>query len=142
MTGAHRIVNPAQLAPPSGFAHAVVAAPGRTVYLGGQAAQAPDGSIAGRGVVEQFELAAANLVTALAAAGGRPEHLVSVQILVTSAAAWRAALAELGAAWRRHFGRHYPAASLLQVAALFDPAAEVELVAVAVVPDQDAPVAP
>ena len=135
MTGPHRIVTPAGLAPPSGFAHAVVAAPGRTVYLGGQAAQAPDGAIAGRGVVEQFDVAAGNLVTALAAAGGRPEHLVSVQILVTSAAAWRAALPELGAAWRRHFGRHYPAVSLLEVAALFDPAAEVELVAVAVVPD-------
>jgi len=136
VTGPHRIVNPAALAPPSGFAHAVVAAPGRTVYLGGQAAQAPDGSIAGRGVVEQFEVAAGNLVTALAAAGGRPEHLVSVQIFVTSAAAWRAALGELGAAWRRHLGRHYPAVSLFEVAGLFDPAAEVELVATAVVPDQ------
>ncbi len=136
MTGPHRIVNPAGLAPPSGFAHAVVAAPGRTVYLGGQAAQAPDGSIAGRGVVEQFEVAAGNLVTALVAAGGRPEHLVSVQIFVTSAAAWRAALGELGAAWRRHLGRHYPAVSLFEVAGLFDPAAEVELVATAVVPDQ------
>ncbi len=136
MTGPHRIVNPAGLAPPSGFAHAVVAAPGRTVYLGGQAAQAPDGSIAGRGVVEQFEVAAGNLVTALAAAGGRPEHLVSMQIFVTSAAAWRAALGELGAAWRRHLGRHYPAVSLFEVAGLFDPAAEVELVATAVVPDQ------
>ena len=136
MTGPHRIVNPAGLAPPSGFAHAVVAAPGRTVYLGGQAAQAPDGSIAGRGVVEQFEVAAGNLVTALVAAGGRPEHLVSMQIFVTSAAAWRAALGELGAAWRRHLGRHYPAVSLFEVAGLFDPAAEVELVATAVVPDQ------
>jgi len=136
VTGPHRIVNPAGLAPPSGFAHAVVAAPGRTVYLGGQAAQAPDGSIAGRGVVEQFEVAAGNLVTALVAAGGRPEHLVSVQIFVTSAAAWRAALGELGAAWRRHLGRHYPAVSLFEVAGLFDPAAEVELVATAVVPDQ------
>jgi enamine deaminase RidA (YjgF/YER057c/UK114 family) len=135
VSGPHRIVNPPGLAPPAGFSHAVVAAPGRTVYLGGQAAQAPDGSITGSGVVAQFEVAAGNLVAALAAAGGRPEHLVSVQILVTSAAAWRAALPELGAAWRRHLGRHYPAVALLQVAALFDPAAEVELVATAVIPD-------
>jgi enamine deaminase RidA (YjgF/YER057c/UK114 family) len=136
VTSPHRIVNPAGLAPPRGFAHAVVAAPGRTVYLGGLAAQAPDGSIVGRGVVEQFEVAVANLVTALSAAGARPEHLVSVQIFVTSAAAWRGALADLGAAWRRHLGRHYPAVSLFEVAGLFDPAAEVELVATAVVPDQ------
>jgi enamine deaminase RidA (YjgF/YER057c/UK114 family) len=135
VSGPHRIVNPPGLAPPAGFSHAVVAAPGRTVYLGGQAAQAPDGSITGSGVVAQFEVAAGNLVAALAAAGGRPEHLVSVQIFVTSAAAWRAALPELGAAWRRHLGRHYPAVALFQVAALFDPAAEVELVATAVIPD-------
>jgi enamine deaminase RidA (YjgF/YER057c/UK114 family) len=135
VSGPHRIVNPPGLAPPTGFAHAVVAAPGRTVYLGGQAAQAADGSITGSGVVEQFEVAAGNLPAALAAAGGQPEHLVSVQIFVTDAAAWRAAPSAPGVAWRRHFGRHYPAVALFQVAALFDQAAEVELVAVAVVPD-------
>jgi enamine deaminase RidA (YjgF/YER057c/UK114 family) len=133
--GPHRIVNPPGLAPPVGFAHAVVAAPGRTVYLGGQAAQGPDGRIVGAGLVEQFDVAAGNLVAALAAAGGRPEHLVWLQVLTTDAAAYRAALADLGAAWRRHLGRHYVATALLEVAGLFDPAAKVELVAVAVVPD-------
>jgi enamine deaminase RidA (YjgF/YER057c/UK114 family) len=135
VTSPHRIINPPGLAPPTGFAHAVVAAPGRTVYLGGQAAQAADGSITGSGVVAQFEVAAGNLLAALAAAGGQPDHLVSIQIFVTDAPAWRAAQPDLGAAWRRHFGRHYPAVGLFQVAALFDPAAQVELVAIAVIPD-------
>jgi enamine deaminase RidA (YjgF/YER057c/UK114 family) len=135
VTSPHRIINPPGLAPPTGFAHAVVAAPGRTVYLGGQAAQAADGSITGSGVVAQFEVAAGNLLAALAAAGGQPDHLVSIQIFVTDAPAWRAAQPDLGAAWRRHFGRHYPAVALFQVAALFDPDAQVELVATAVVPD-------
>jgi enamine deaminase RidA (YjgF/YER057c/UK114 family) len=134
--GPHRIVNPAGLAPPVGFAHAVVAAPGRTVYLGGQAAQGPDGRITGATVAEQFEVAAGNLVAALAAAGGRPEHLVWLQVLTTDAAAYRAALPQLGAAYRRHLGRHYAATALLEVAGLFDPAAKVELVAIAVVPDE------
>ena len=138
MTGPHRVVNPAGLAPPVGFAHAVVAAPGRTVYLGGQAAQGPDGRIVGLTLVEQFELAAANLVAALAAAGGAPEHLVSLHVYTTEATAYRAALAELGAAYRRHLGRHYVATALFEVAGLFDPAAKVELVGIAVVPDQDA----
>jgi enamine deaminase RidA (YjgF/YER057c/UK114 family) len=137
MTSPHRLVNPGGLAPPVGFAHAVVAAPGRTVYLGGQAAQGPDGAIAGATLVEQFELAAANLVAALAAAGGAPEHLVSLHIYTTDAAGYRAALAELGAAYRRHLGRHYVAAALFEVAGLFDPAAKVELVGTAVVPDPD-----
>jgi len=133
----HRVVNPEGLAPPVGFAHAVVAAPGRTVYLGGQAAQAPDGRIVGGSMAEQFQVAAGNLVAALAAAGGAPEHLVSLHVYVTDAAAYRAALAELGAAYRRHLGRHYVATALFEVAGLFDPAAEVELVGIAVVPDPD-----
>ena len=133
----HRVVNPEGLAPPVGFAHAVVAAPGRTVYLGGQAAQGPDGAIKGATMAEQFDLAAANLVAALAAAGGVPEHLVSLHVYTTEVAAYRAALAELGAAYRRHLGRHYVATALFEVAGLFDPQALVELVGTAVVPDPE-----
>jgi enamine deaminase RidA (YjgF/YER057c/UK114 family) len=138
MTTPHRVVNPEGLAPPAGFAHAVVAAPGRTVYLGGQTAQGPDGAIAGATLVEQFEAAAGNLVAALAAAGGSPEHLVSLHIYTTEIDRYRASLAELGAAYRRHLGRHYVATALFEVAGLFDPQALVELVGTAVVPDQDA----
>jgi enamine deaminase RidA (YjgF/YER057c/UK114 family) len=137
MATPHRVVNPEELAPPAGFAHAVVAAPGRTVYLGGQTAQGPDGAIAGATLVEQFEAAAGNLVAALAAAGGSPEHLVSLQIYTTEIDRYRASLAELGAAYRRHLGRHYAATALFEVAGLFDPAAKVELVGTAVVPDPD-----
>ena len=131
----HRVVNPPELAPPVGFAHAVVAAPGRVVFLGGQTAQAPDGSITGATVVEQFDVAAGNVVRALQAAGGRPEHVTSLVIHTTDMAAYRSSLRELGAVYRRHFGRHYPAMALLGVSELFDPAALVELVATAVVPD-------
>ena len=137
MTTPHRVVNPEGLAPPAGFAHAVVAAPGRTVYLGGQAAQGPDGAIVGATLAEQFEVAAANLVAALAAAGGSPEHLVSLHIYTTEIAVYRATLAELGTIYRRHLGRRYVATALFEVAGLFDPAAKVELVGIAVVPDQD-----
>jgi enamine deaminase RidA (YjgF/YER057c/UK114 family) len=129
----HEIVNPQELAKPVGFAHAVVAAPGRTVYLGGQAAIGPDGAVRGTTIVEQFEVALDNLVAALAGAGGRPEHLVSLQVFVTDVEAYKASLPQLGAVWRRHFGRRYPALALLGVDALFDPEAMVELVGVAVV---------
>jgi enamine deaminase RidA (YjgF/YER057c/UK114 family) len=135
----HRIVTAEGLAPPVGFAHAVVAAPGRTVYLGGQAAQGPDGVVTGTTVAEQFDVAAGNLVTALRAASGAPEHLVLLQVFTTSAAAYRAALSELGAIYRRHFGRHYVATALFEVAGLFDPNARVELLGIAVVPDQPHP---
>jgi enamine deaminase RidA (YjgF/YER057c/UK114 family) len=133
----HRVVNPEGLAPPVGFAHAVVAAPGRTVWLGGQAAQGPDGTIRGLTLAEQFDVAAGNLVAALAAAGGAPEHLVSLQVYTTEIDVYRATRAQLGAVYRRHLGRHYVATALFEVAGLFDPVAKVELVGIAVVPDPD-----
>ena len=130
----HEIVNPPSLPAPVGFAHAVVASPGRTVYLGGQTAQGPDGTIVGDTIAAQFDVAAGNVMTALATAGGRPEHLVSLMIYVTDVPAYRASLAELAPVYRKHFGRHYPAVALLGVAELFDPAAKLELVGTAVVP--------
>jgi enamine deaminase RidA (YjgF/YER057c/UK114 family) len=132
----HRTVRAPGLPEPSGYAHAVVAEPGTVVYLGGQTAQGSDGAIRGRTIVEQFDAAAGNVVAALAAAGGRPEHLVSVAIYVTDVAEYRASLGELGRVYRRHLGRHYPAMALLGVSALFDDAAKVELVGVAVIPNR------
>jgi enamine deaminase RidA (YjgF/YER057c/UK114 family) len=124
----HRIVNAPGLAEPIGYAHAVVAAPGRTVYLGGQIG-------AGETVVDQFDAAAANLVAALRAAGGEPDDLVSLVVYATDVAEYRASLRELGEVWRRHFGRRYPAMALVGASALFDPEARIELMGVAVVPD-------
>ncbi|MGW5054711.1 RidA family protein [Actinokineospora sp. NPDC004072] len=129
----HRVVTAPELAPPVGFAHAVVAAPGSTVHLGGQTAQDATGAIVGTTMVEQFDVAAGNVVAALAAAGGVPGDLVSLQIFVTDVGAYKAALGSLGPVWRKHFGRHYPAVALLGVAELFDREAMVELVGVAVV---------
>ncbi|MDQ3646270.1 MAG: RidA family protein [Actinomycetota bacterium] len=136
MSSPHEVINPEALAPPVGFSHAVVAATGRTVYLGGQTAHDESGVITCTGIVEQFAQAARNVVTALAAAGARPEHLVSLHIYVTDVENYRSALPALAAAYRDSFGKHYPAIALFEVGALFDPAAEVELVAIAVVPDR------
>jgi enamine deaminase RidA (YjgF/YER057c/UK114 family) len=130
----HEIVTAPELAPPVGYAHAVRAAPGRTVWLGGQTAMDPDGSISGATLPSQFDRAAANLLAALAAAGGAPEHLVSLQVFVTDVPAYRAALGELGVIWKERFGRHYPAMGLFGVQELFDPTALVELMGVAVIP--------
>jgi enamine deaminase RidA (YjgF/YER057c/UK114 family) len=131
----HTLVNPESLPPAVGYAHAVVAAPGRLVFLGGQAALDAAGEVVGETIVEQFDVALANVVEALAAAGGRPEHIVSIQIYVTDAAAYRASLRELGERYRERLGRHYPAMALLEVTGLFDPALQVELVCTAVVPE-------
>jgi enamine deaminase RidA (YjgF/YER057c/UK114 family) len=129
------LVNPETLARPVGYSHAVVAAPGRLVFLGGQTSQDAGGVVRGDTVVAQFALALDNLVEALGAAGGQPHDLVSLTIYVTDAEAYRGALSELGAAYRERLGRHFPATALFEVGGLFDPAAQVELVATAVVPE-------
>ncbi|MFW5418648.1 RidA family protein [Nocardiopsis sp. CNT-189] len=131
----HRLVEAGGLAPAVGFAHAVVPAAGRTVYLGGQTAQLPDGSIGGGGLRGQFDLAMGNMVAALRAAGGGPGDLVSLAVYTTSVPDYRADLRGIGAVYRRHLGRHYPAMALFGVAELFDPEAVVELVGTAVVPE-------
>lgn len=134
MTTPHKILNPDTLTAPVGFSHAVVAARGRTVYLGGQTAHDASGNVVAGSIVEQFAQAAANVLTALEAAGAQPEHLVSMHIYVTNVALYRASLKELATVYRLHFEDHYPAISLFEVRALFDPAAMVELVCIAVVP--------
>jgi enamine deaminase RidA (YjgF/YER057c/UK114 family) len=124
----HRIVNPPELPEPSGYAHAVVAAPGRAVYLGGQTG-------AGETLAEQLDAAAETLVAALRAAGGEPDDLVSLVVFTTDMDEYRASLRELGDVWRRHFGKRYPAMALIGASALFEPDARVELMGVAVVPE-------
>jgi enamine deaminase RidA (YjgF/YER057c/UK114 family) len=126
----HEIVTAPGLAPPVGYAHAVVA--GSTVWLGGQTALGPDGTIAGSSLVEQFDVAAGNVVAALSAAGCAPDDLVSMQVFVTDVEEYKAALRELGGVWKRHFGPRYPAMGLFGVARLFDAEAKVELMGVAV----------
>jgi enamine deaminase RidA (YjgF/YER057c/UK114 family) len=123
----HRLVNAPELGEPSGFSHAVLAT-GRTVHLAGQIG-------AGATIAEQFDSAAANMLIALRAAGGEPEDLVSLQIFTTDVPSYKASTREIGQAWRKHFGRHYPAMGLFGVTELYEPEAQVELMGVAVLSD-------
>jgi enamine deaminase RidA (YjgF/YER057c/UK114 family) len=129
--GPHRAVDPAALARPVGYAHGVLAGPGTTLHLAGQVGWDEKGVFA-KGLVAQVERALDNLCTVLAAAGGKPQHLVSMRIYVLSAAAWRGAAKEIGAVWRERIGRWYPAMSLVVVAGLYEPDALVEIEGVAV----------
>jgi enamine deaminase RidA (YjgF/YER057c/UK114 family) len=130
----HRLVNPETLPPPRGYSHAVVAAAGTVVALAGQTGHRADGTIEDD-LAGQFDQAAANVAEALRAAGGRPEHLVQLLIFVTDVAVYRDHREEIGEAYRRHLGRHFPAMALLGVSELVDPRAQLELVGLAVVPE-------
>jgi enamine deaminase RidA (YjgF/YER057c/UK114 family) len=132
----HEIVTSPELAPPVGYAHAVVAAPGHTVHLGGQTAMDAEGRITGKGIVEQFDVAAGNVVAALRAAGCTPDDVVSMQIFVTDLREYRFRMRELAPVWHAHFGRRYPAMGLFGVTELYDDEAQIELMAVAVRPER------
>lgn len=130
MSGLERI-NPASLAKPSGFTHAVVAT-GTHVYLAGQTGMAPDGSIVDGGLVPQFRQALGNLLTALRAAGGEPAQLAQLRVYIVDVPAYKAAAREIGRVWRELAGTEYPAMAGIGVARLWDEEALVEVEGVAV----------
>jgi enamine deaminase RidA (YjgF/YER057c/UK114 family) len=134
MTSPHQFLNPDNLAPSPGFSHVAIAAEGTAVYLAGQIAVDERGLVVGATFVEQFGVALGNVVAALDAAKGSPEHVVAMTIYTTAMAEYRSSLLALGPVWRAHMGRHYPAMALLGVASLVEPDALVEIVATAVVP--------
>ncbi|MEW2586889.1 RidA family protein [Streptomyces virginiae] len=127
-------INPAELSPATGFSHAVVATGSRLAFLAGQTALDGAGKVVGETLPEQFETALANLLSALAAAGGAPADLARVTVYAVDVAAYRLHAGELGRIWRRLAGRDYPAMAVVGAVRLWDEAALVELDGVAVLP--------
>ncbi|GHH84793.1 enamine deaminase RidA [Streptomyces sulfonofaciens] len=125
-------VNPAELAPPTGFSHAVTATGSRLVFLAGQTALDGSGLITGETLPEQFDTALHNLLAALAAAGGTPADLARVTVYATDVADYRAHARELGRIWRARAGRDYPAMAVIGAVRLWDERALVELDGIAV----------
>jgi enamine deaminase RidA (YjgF/YER057c/UK114 family) len=130
----HRILQPPGWPRPKGYANGV-AATGRQVFIAGQIGWDAEGRFGSTRLATQVRQALENIVAVLAEAGGRPEHLVRLTWYVTSRDEYHAELAEIGAAYRTVIGRHYPAMSVVQVAALMEAQAKVEIEATAVIPD-------
>ena len=126
-------INPEQLARPSGFSHAVSVTATRMVFLAGQTGLDRNGKVVSGDVVAQFEQALANLLTALAAAGGQPGDLVSLTIYIVDLEDYQAHSKEIGTVWRRLAGTEYPAVAGVGVARLWSPDALVEIQGIAAV---------
>ena len=120
-------INPESLAAPIGFSHAVAVEGKRIVFLAGQTALDKSGVIVGNGIVEQFEKALSNLLTALKESGGTPAQLTKLTIFSVDPEDYRAHAKELGGVWKRLVGRDYPAMTLLGVTRLWDADALVEI---------------
>jgi len=109
-----------------------VVAEGRFVFLAGQTGTDSSGRIVPGGVVAQFEQALANLLTALRAAGGAPDHLTTLTVYACDLEDYRMHAREMGEVWRRMVGSDYPAMAAIGVSRLWDAAASVEIQGIAV----------
>ena len=128
-------INPSELGAPRGYSNGMLAPPGaRLLFVAGQVGWNSEQRIVGNGFAEQFAAALANVVSVVRHAGGAPEHLVRLTIYVTDRHDYLAALEEVGAAYRGIMGRHFPAMALVQVAALLEPGAKVEIEGTAALP--------
>ncbi len=125
-----RIVNPEVLGRPSGWNHGMLApAGGRLLFVAGQTAPQREG-----GLVEQWAGALERVLEVVRAAGGGPEHIGRMTVYIIDRQTYLANRKPLGEVHRRLMGRHYPAMALVEVRALLDPNAAVEIEATAVLP--------
>ena len=130
----HDILHPAHWKPARGYANGI-AARGRLVVTGGIIGWNADQVFESDDFAAQAAQALRSIVEVLACAGARPEHLVRLTWYVTDKRDYLAALKDLGTAYRDIIGRHFPAMALVQVVALVEDRAKVEIEATAVVPE-------
>ena len=130
----HTILQPEGWAKPIGYANGV-AARGRMVFVGGQVGWTGQGQFETDDFVGQVRQTLVNIVAILAEAGAGPQHITSMTWYFTDKAEYLANLKGIGAAYREVIGRHYPAMAAMQVVALVEDRAKVEIQATAVVPD-------
>ena len=127
----HKIIQPDGWKPPKGYANAVLTE-GRTLYLGGQIGWNGDQVFETRDFIGQMEQALKNIVELVEAAGGKVDDIVRLTWFVTDKAEYVARQREVGEAYRRVMGRHFPAMSVVVVAGLIEDEALIEIEATAV----------
>jgi enamine deaminase RidA (YjgF/YER057c/UK114 family) len=128
-----QFLHPAGWKPAKGYSNGVVAE-GRQIYVAGQIGWTAEAKVVGDDFVAQIEQELKNIVAVLAEADARPEHITRLNWYIFDKASYVERQREIGEAYRRVIGRHFPAMTLLVVAGLLEPGAKVEIEATAVVP--------
>jgi enamine deaminase RidA (YjgF/YER057c/UK114 family) len=129
-----QILQPPGWAKPRGFSNGI-AASGKQVFVAGQVGWTGESKWEAKDFAGQFRQTLMNTLAVLAEAGARPEHIVRMTWYVVDKQEYLGALKEVGAAWRELIGRHYPAMAVVQVVALMEDAARIEIETTAVVPE-------
>ncbi|MBP5990838.1 MAG: RidA family protein [Piscinibacter sp.] len=120
---------------PIGYANGIVAPVGaRIVFVAGQVGWNAQQIFESEELAPQFEQALRNVLTVLAQAGGRPEHICRMTAYCCDKPGYLAVRKQLGAVWRQLMGSHYPAMSMIFVSDLLDHPGKIELEATAAVP--------
>ncbi|MEI5681259.1 MULTISPECIES: RidA family protein [unclassified Mesorhizobium] len=129
----HQVLHPTNWKAAKGYANGIVAE-GRVVYLGGQIGWTGDQVFEAKDLAGQTRQTLRNILDILKEGGGRPEHIVKMTWYITDKAEYLANLREIGVAYRDVMGKHYPAMAMVQVVALIEDEAKVEIEATAVLP--------
>lgn len=137
LASTHRPLLPPGWPRPKGYANGI-AARGTLVFTAGVVGWDAQERFAGPDLASQLRQTLENIVAILAQAGARPEHLVRMTWYITSREDYHASLAEIGAHYRDVIGRVYPTMAVVEVAALMERDAKIEIEATAVIPDDPA----
>lgn len=128
-------INPAVLGAPRGYSNGMLAPAGaRLLTVAGQIAWDADQNVVSNEFPAQLAQALANVVTVVREAGGEPSHILELTLFVVDRHEYLAATKEIGAAYRQIMGRHFPTMALIEISALLDPRAKVEIQALAALP--------
>ena len=127
-------INPESLGRPRGYANGVLAPEGGALlFIAGQIAWDEGQRIVSADFVAQFERALMNVLAVVKDAGGTPEQIARLVVYVTDREEYRARQSEIGVCWRRLMGRHFPAMALVEVKALLERDAKIEIEGIAVI---------
>lgn len=130
----HEELHPANWAKPRGYANGI-AARGKLVFIGGQIGWTGDQVFEAKDLVGQTRQTLANILAILTEAGGRPEHITRMTWYIVDKQEYLSNLKGIGAAYRDILGKHFPAMAMVQVVALIEDEARVEIEATAVIPE-------
>jgi len=133
------VLQPQEWALPVGYANGIACDAGRIVFIAGQVGWSAAQLFESEDLAPQFDQALGNVLTVLAEAGGHPHDICRMTVYCTDKPAYLEARPALGAIWRKHMGRHFPAMSMIFVSDLLDSPGMIELEATAVIHDREDP---
>ena len=129
---AFTFINPESLGTPRGYSNGVLTEGGRLLFISGQIGWDRQQQIVSDDVVEQFDLALANVIAVADEAGGSPDQIARLIIYVTDKNEYRHRMKEIGERYRARMGKHFPAMVLVEVKSLLEDRAKIEIEGTAV----------